>query len=325
MPEGAGAVKQILTVGIMGAGRMAQGYDGPGSAKAMSHMGAIMRHPRFSVGGIFDIDAQKAEAAEARWQCPPSPRGRSTWLAQGWDIVCIATPSAHHATDLADVIKSDVRGILAEKPLVLEPAVGEELLIRAGDAGLAILVNYPRRYHSEVRRLKALAAEGGIGAPLSFCFTGNGDRIDGVSHALDLLHQIWGFSECRGLAGAGSALLVELRGPAGACTGLVHTETRFTTYLWDLTVQLPDTTIRWHGSPEFLTLETPQPHPEYEGYLGRTEGHSASMEDEDLLTAVWSQLAAAVDDPVVARRCLAAEVSAHTLFRSYLNVLADSD
>ena len=81
-----------LRVGILGAGMMAQGFDRPGSARVLSMAHAFNRSGVFTLGGFFDLQQERAEAAERTWGVVPSPRHRLEWLDADWDIVYIATP-----------------------------------------------------------------------------------------------------------------------------------------------------------------------------------------------------------------------------------------
>ena len=96
-----GALSDRLVVGILGAGRMAQGFDDPGSPHVLSLAHAVQASRGFSLGGFFDQRPERAEAAERRWSCPPSPRARAAWLSQPWDVVLIATPDTASFVNVA--------------------------------------------------------------------------------------------------------------------------------------------------------------------------------------------------------------------------------
>ena len=63
-----------LKVGIMGAGRIAQGFDYPGSEKILTLAHAVRESDRFVLGGFYDLHQDRAERAEEKWTCPASPR-----------------------------------------------------------------------------------------------------------------------------------------------------------------------------------------------------------------------------------------------------------
>ena len=70
--SGMGTVSDRLVVGILGAGRMAQGFDDPGSPQVLSLAHAVQASRPFRLGGFFDRRPERAEAAEHRWGCLPS-------------------------------------------------------------------------------------------------------------------------------------------------------------------------------------------------------------------------------------------------------------
>src|SRR5262252_5059042 len=67
-----GALSDRLVVGILGAGRMAQGFDDPHSPHVLSLAHAVHVSPGFRLGGFFDRRPERAELAERRWGCPQS-------------------------------------------------------------------------------------------------------------------------------------------------------------------------------------------------------------------------------------------------------------
>ena len=150
-------------VGVMGAGQIAQGFDQPGDARVLSMANAVRSSADFDLGGFFDIDPARSAAAEVKWSCAASPRDRATWLAVPWDVIYIATPDACHASDLRDALACRPRGLLVEKPVALDDREGRELLDVAMRERIPVLVNYPRRWHTGVRRVTEMIAREELG------------------------------------------------------------------------------------------------------------------------------------------------------------------
>jgi predicted dehydrogenase len=124
-------VKRVKSVGILGAGRIAQGFDKPGDSRILTLAHAVTRCPRLCLGGFYDCCLTATRKAERKWKTPPSPRNREEWLGAGWDIVCIATSDDSHAKDLSDVLNHSPKAILVEKPLTQEDRIGQQLLRKA--------------------------------------------------------------------------------------------------------------------------------------------------------------------------------------------------
>src|SRR6185503_4409517 len=177
-----GALSDRLVVGILGAGRMAQGYDDPHSPHVLSLAHAVHVSPGFRLGGFFDRRPERAELAERRWGCPPSPRARAEWLGRPWDGVLIATPDAEHGADLHDVLARKPRGIVVEKPVATDGAEGLRLLEDAERLGVPVLVDFPRRWHSGVAAVARDIAAGRLGTPIAATLTYSGGAAHSEIH-----------------------------------------------------------------------------------------------------------------------------------------------
>jgi predicted dehydrogenase len=287
-------------VGILGAGMMAQGFDEPGAPRILSMAHAFHRSANFTVGGFFDRVTDRAAGAEARWGCGPSPRDRVGWLDAGWDVVYIATPDEAHSTDLADVLERRPRAILIEKPVAIEPDDAERLLSRARQVGVPVMVNYPRRHHTAVRRVGTAVAAGRFARPDALVLVASGSPAHNLPHATDLFHTIWGgdWAVERGGGSDGGACLRCQRGDA-AFPLLVYTRPDGD-YLWEMHVYTPDGKFELSGSPEVLTMSTTRPHPEFPSYRVLTPEFTGGMEDEPLLPRTVEALRSLISERAAA-------------------------
>jgi hypothetical protein len=311
-----------LVVGILGAGRIAQGFDEPGSPHVLTLAHAVRTSPAFALGGFFDIEAGRAAAAERKWGCPDSPRERAAWLDRRWDVVCVATPENAHAADLRDVLARAPRAVVMEKPVALDADEGARLLREAEARGIAVLVDYPRRWHSGVAALAGHVAEGRLGAPMAVVLAYSGESVRAATHMLDLFHTCWGggWQACRS---GGAGHLVLRRGREALPVSCVRLPAR-PYYLWEMHVYCGRGKVQLAGSPEVLDVQVLAPHPTYPSYEVLTTLERHRMEDEPLLPRLMQALADAIATPHRARALLRREMESHALGAGVLACLDEA-
>jgi hypothetical protein len=312
-----------LLVGIMGAGQMAQGFDKPGDAQVLSLAHAVCASPSFRLGGFYDRSAERAKAAEAKWGCPETPRDRSEWLRQPWDIVCIATPDERHADDLRDVLACRPKAVLVEKPLAADAAEGCRLLKQATQAGIPVLVDFPRRFHSGVSEVSRLIEDGRLGAPVAGTFVYSGEASHSASHMLDLFHTWWGggwTSEFNGRHG--KTTVIELRRETATFTATFIGMPASAYYVWEMKVLCAHGKVELSNSPETLTIDLLAPHPLYPSFNVLTHQRTFAMEEEPLLNRTFESLNAIASNPAKGRSQLERESESQEFSGRMLELLA---
>ncbi len=317
-----GTVRDRLAVGILGAGRMAEGFDDPDSPHVLSLAHAIQASRRFRLGGFFDCRPERAEGAERRWGCPPSPRERGAWLSEPWDVVLIATPDAQHAADLRDVLARKPKGVVVEKPLALEPSEGLRLLEAAERLSIPILVDFPRRWHSGVAAVARHIETGRLGRPVAAAFTYSGDSGHSAVHMLDLFHTWWGAGWKPALAGRqGDVACVTLRRALDAVTVSFVSVPADRYYVWEMHVWCERGKVELSRSPEVLEVSGLGPHPRYASFQVLTPLERFPMEDEPVLPRLMETLADAIARPATARALLRREVESQAFSAEVLRCL----
>lgn len=310
-----------MIVGILGAGRMAQGFDAPGAPRVLSLAHAVTRSPVFRLAGFFDVRQDRAAAAERMWGCPASPRERAAWLDHGWDVVCIATPEAEHARDVADVLARKPKGIVVEKPLALDADEGARLLDRADALGVPVLVDFPRRWHSGVSALARQVAGGRLGSPLAAVFAYSGDTARAASHMLDLFHTVWGvWDVAAARRGTGSVSLTLRRAGASVSATFVRLPDG-APYVWEAHVFCERGKVELSRSPEVLEVSGVAPHRDYPAFSVLTPLERHDMENEPLLSRMLETLAEAIGDLDATRRLLRREQDSHRFTGAILRAL----
>jgi predicted dehydrogenase len=314
-----------LVVGILGAGRMAQGFDDPDSPHVLSLAHAARASRAFRLGGFFDERPERAEAAERRWGCAPSPRVRADWLSRPWDVVLIATPDAEHGADLRDVLARKPKGIVVEKPVATDGDEGRRLLEEAERLGIPILVDFPRRWHSGVTVTAQHLAAGRLGKPVAAAFTYSGGNAHSAVHMLDLFHTWWGPGWTPTLAGRGTdiASVALRRGRDAVTVSFVSVANRH--YVWEMHVWCERGKVELSRSPEVLEVSGLGPHPLYTSFQVLKPLERFQMEDEPMLSRLMDTLAGAVADPEAARPLLRREIESQAFSAAVLLCLETSE
>lgn len=294
---------------------MAQGFDRPGDSSVLTLAHAVQESPLLTLGGFYDNSTERAEAAERKWTCPPTPRAREAWLAAGWDLIFIATPNACHAADLADAIARKPRGVLVEKPLATDAQIAGQLLQQAGASAVALVTDFPRRWHTGVAHIAARLASGELGHASRIVGTYSGGlRHNGV-HLLDLI-AAWvpSVERVERLGQTPGAAWLRLSAGAREIELFLAESPLRGGYAFALTLHTDRARIDLDGAPETLTLLTKAAHPNYPDFPTLRPVATWPMEDEPLLTRAVETLAGLARDPAAAAHQLAREIERERFF-----------
>ncbi len=294
---------------------MAQGFDRPGDSSVLTLAHAVQESPLLTLGGFYDNRTERAETAERKWHCPPTPREREAWLAAGWDLIFIATPDACHAADLADAIARKPRGVLVEKPLATDAQIAGRLLQQAGASAVALVTDFPRRWHTGVAHIAARLASGELGHTSRIVGTYSGGlRHNGV-HLLDLI-AAWvpGVERVERLGQTPGAAWLRLAAGAREIELFLAESPLRDGYAFALTLHTDRARIDLDGAPETLTLLTKAAHPNYPDFPTLRPVATWPMEDEPLLTRAVETLAGLARDPAAAAHQLAREIERERFF-----------
>lgn len=296
-------------VGIMGAGRMAQGFDHPADGQVLTLAHAVCDAPAFRLSGFFDLDPQRAEAAERKWGCPESPRERTAWLNQMWDVVCIATPDAQHAADFRDVLARKPKAIVVEKPVGTEPAEALRLLQEAQRLGVPVLVDFPRRWHTAVSAVAEHIKEGHLGKPVAAVLVYSGETAHSATHMLDLFHTWWGGRwEPAFQSRQGDVTCLTFRQSEDVVTVSFVSFSAEPYYLWEMHVYCEKGKLELSHSPEVLELSVPMAHAVYSSHQVLTPLRRFQMENEPLLPRLMETLAEMIANSRVSRAMVQREI-----------------
>ena len=186
-------------VAVVGLGRIGGGRDGgrdvPRNEPPRSHVGAVLRNPDLELVAVCDSNAASIVDSLPDLQDLSTKAYASLpeMLAAGhYDIVTIATPAETHESIALTCLaaKSSVRALFCEKPLGTSAASAGRVAAACREAGVALTVNYHRRWDDRIAQLRREIASSGGACHASFQFV-KGLRNYGA-HAIDLLRQLFG-------------------------------------------------------------------------------------------------------------------------------------
>jgi predicted dehydrogenase len=172
---------------IIGAGRIGAFFDTPDSTAVLTHAHAFSKHNGFHLLGFVDADSIAAERASHMWGGEVFASLDDAFKRYVIDVVVIAAPDELHYSLLKEMADYPVRIVFAEKPLTKTLADAEEVVVLYRERGIALALNYTRRYVPEFSALRAEIASGLFGRFLTGTgYYGKGTLHNG-SHMVDLL------------------------------------------------------------------------------------------------------------------------------------------
>ena len=198
----------MTKVALVGLGKM-----------GLSHLSLIRPLPSVEVVGVCDSTGYVLDVL-GKYTGVPTFTDYSEMLRRAEpDAVIVATPTHLHGPMVRQALERDIH-VFCEKPLVLDPVEGDDLVRLAAERGLVTQVGYHNRHvgtFAEVRRLLDLGAIGPVRSALAEAYgpvvvrppgrswrnrggMGGGSLYDYAAHPLDLL--TWYLGEPVGVSGA---------------------------------------------------------------------------------------------------------------------------
>lgn len=263
----------IYTAVIIGAGRIASGFDTPRSREILTHAHAYSAHPRTVLKGITDIDKKRGIAAARKWSTAFFSDCDAMFASVKPDIISIATPDETHFAMLMKAMKYHPKLILCEKPVVSTAGEADRLAAAARKSGIPILVNYPRRFERDVQEIRAAIARGAFGNIVSGRAIYSKGTVHNGSHVIDLCRYFFGelksfsvhyrINDYKADDPITGAFLTFERCPQFYL--IAGDERAYSSFEFDVVGETKRATIVNEGF-EFLTTEEVRPDPIYAGY-----------------------------------------------------------
>jgi len=174
---------------IIGLGQIGQGYDyhcNDGSL-IVTHAAAYHCHPAFELIGAADINKDRCDEFEKRYNLPAFTNTNELMEHLKPDVVSIATPVGSHYDTFNQVIPYAPQSIIMEKPFAETVEQSLSMISIAKLKGISLLVNYVRRFEPGTNTLKQMLQNGLLGHVYKgSCWYCKGVKNNG-SHFIDLL------------------------------------------------------------------------------------------------------------------------------------------
>lgn len=182
-----------LTALVIGCGKIGGGLNaGPGDRTVLTHALAYRRNPGFVLAACVDPDPAARAQFMQRWEVPLgfASLGEALASSSRFDVASVCVPTAQHATALATLARSAVRGVFAEKPLGGDPLAAATLVQAFGAAGKPLAVNFTRRWDPAIRALRQEILAGAWGAAKAAAGWYMRGVVNNGSHLVDLLQYL---------------------------------------------------------------------------------------------------------------------------------------
>lgn len=174
---------------IIGLGQIGQGYDyycNDGSL-IVTHASAYHFHPAFQLLGAADINKDRCDEFEKRYNLPAFTSANELMEHLKPDVISIATPADSHYETFNQVIPYTLKAILMEKPFAETVEQSLSMISIANLKGTCLLVNFVRRFEPGTNTLKQMLQNGLFGHVYKGnCWYCKGVKNNG-SHFIDLL------------------------------------------------------------------------------------------------------------------------------------------
>ena len=182
--------------GLLGCGAIGSVYDERRSldGPVFTQAGMFSTSNAFELICIADPDSRRRQDCAQAWRVEKTYASHQELLRHEQpQVVGVATPDDTHEAILEDILDlGQPRAVFLEKPLARSAARGLEIGLGYEAAGIALVVNYVRRYDETHRRVRDFVARGGLGRVHGVCAQYvRGLRHNGC-HAVNLLRFLFG-------------------------------------------------------------------------------------------------------------------------------------
>lgn len=177
---------------IVGAGRIASGFDSSRQPEILTHAHAYRANSHTQLAGFVDSNFGQARAAAKKWHTQAFRTLAEACSVVQPDIVSICTPDDTHASVLRDVLRYRPQIVICEKPLTRSVLEAEQMVARYKQARIPLLVNYSRRFDATVQALKHDLKRGRYGRAISATGIYSKGLVHNGLHMIDLARYLFG-------------------------------------------------------------------------------------------------------------------------------------
>jgi predicted dehydrogenase len=177
---------------IIGAGRIACGFDDPKSKNILTHAHAYLAHPRTRLAGIYDLNPKISRKEAEKWGSRAFADLDNMFREAKPDIISVCTPDSEHYPVLLKVAEYKPKMVICEKPITTDIKKTLEIMKIYAGYKISMLINFPRRFNPTIQNEKKNIASGNYGKVLAaYAIYTKGTNHSG-SHAIDLARFLFG-------------------------------------------------------------------------------------------------------------------------------------
>lgn len=191
------------------------------------HGDNLLRHPKAELVYVYDINADAAQQAAARFHCQVAPAPEVIWQDNAIDAVVIASSTHTHAALLAEAAAAN-KAVLCEKPIDLDLARVKDVVTQVAQARIPVALGFSRRFDASHQALYRAVRAGDIGRlelllltnrgptppPISYIKVSGGQLRDQTIHFFDLARWL-AHDEVTSVYAQGACLVDPAIGEAG--------------------------------------------------------------------------------------------------------------
>lgn len=184
--------QKIYSVALIGAGRIAAGFDAPKSRSVLTHAHAVVSSHRLKLAGITDTDEARGMREARKWKTSFYGSHDEMLKQTKPDIVVIATPDQTHTNILLRVLRECPRLVICEKPISSNKADIPKIRDAVRKSKIPVIVNLNRRFDPTVRAVQSDIRRGRFGKIISASAHYTRGLLHNGVHAIDLARFFFG-------------------------------------------------------------------------------------------------------------------------------------
>lgn len=263
----------MIRAAVLGLGRIGASNTGLVPGLHFNHVGAILDTPGLQLIAALDPDAGARSLARKIWGVRlPEPLAALEDEMPQADIVAICGATSARRAQFFDALRFRPRLIICEKPLAEDAETAAAMIRMAQARGIAILVNFNRRFDPATRAFGQLMTT----PPISIHARYGKGLLNQGSHMVDLLSWWFGpFLHVRALDDRGAELdpVISFHGRLESGTSVLVEGIRRASYeVFDIALSFPDRMLQYTEGGSVRRVLEPQPSEVYRGlsFLGPT-------------------------------------------------------
>lgn len=291
-----------LRVGIVGCGMIAGGPVKEGRPISGNHAAACRAVEGVRLVAACDPDPVRRKAFARTWEIADTYASTDAMLESSkLDIVIVAAPQeAHEAACLAAIARG-VRGVLCEKPFTGAATSAKRVTDAASAAGVAVVVNFMRRWDETHRALAQRIAQGVLGDVREVHASYTGTLRGNGAHFVDTLRMLvpgeWRTGWTSHLAADAADGPVDAVLEADRVRAYVGAVREADYFVFESQIIGTKGRARLLFGGNDVRLDAPAPHPDYPGYRYLVEAETLpTMTLAGAFTNALSGLVTAVRD-----------------------------